>query len=177
MKTLLTESFSKFAKDKYPKSETEPTNPWAVCNRSTGGKKKSPAKFERCVQHVKKQNREEREAGDLNPLHQAGGVAVRVTNAGLLRRMEALTQAVSRVIDLGFYAIDLILCKGEFHILEINPNPICHFYNSDNGRADFVRIYERLMRKYVLGERRPQQGPTGGLMNQRNGWRGAAARR
>ena len=86
-----------------------------------------------------------------------------------LVKVEALTQAVSRVIDLGFYAIDLILCKGEFHILEINPNPICHFYNSDNGRADFVWIYERLMRKYVLGERRPQRGPTGALVNQRNG--------
>tara|TARA_Y100000310_G_scaffold13838_1_gene14111 strand:- start:523 stop:1023 length:501 start_codon:yes stop_codon:yes gene_type:complete len=28
-------------------------NPWAVCNKSTGGKKKNPAKFERCVMHVK----------------------------------------------------------------------------------------------------------------------------
>jgi hypothetical protein len=30
------------------------TNPWAVCNASTGGKKKDPKKFEKCVKGVKK---------------------------------------------------------------------------------------------------------------------------
>jgi hypothetical protein len=59
MKTFYSNFFNKVADSKYPKSETEPTNPWAVCNKSTGGKKKAPAKFERCVQHVKEQNREE----------------------------------------------------------------------------------------------------------------------
>ena len=34
-------------------------NPWAVCNKSTGGKSKGEAKFERCVQHVKDQSRGE----------------------------------------------------------------------------------------------------------------------
>lgn len=29
-------------------------NPWAVCNASTGGKKKEPKKFEKCVKGVKK---------------------------------------------------------------------------------------------------------------------------
>lgn len=29
-------------------------NPWAVCNASTGGKKKNPEKFEKCVKGVKK---------------------------------------------------------------------------------------------------------------------------
>lgn len=29
-------------------------NPWAVCNASTGGKKKNPEKFESCVKGVKK---------------------------------------------------------------------------------------------------------------------------
>jgi hypothetical protein len=29
-------------------------NPWAVCNASTGGKKKEPEKFEKCVKGVKK---------------------------------------------------------------------------------------------------------------------------
>lgn len=45
------------AKSKYPKEETTPYNPWAVCNTSTGGKKDSPEKFERCVHHLKDQNR------------------------------------------------------------------------------------------------------------------------
>ena len=58
MRILHTESFEKVAKDKYPKSETEPYNPWAVCNKSTGGKKEDPEKFERCVHHLKDQNRE-----------------------------------------------------------------------------------------------------------------------
>ncbi len=31
-------------------------NPWAACNKSTGGKSKGEAKFERCVQHVKDQS-------------------------------------------------------------------------------------------------------------------------
>lgn len=56
MKLLYSESFKR-AKSKYPKSETEPYNPWAVCNKSTGGKKEEPEKFERCVRHLKDQNR------------------------------------------------------------------------------------------------------------------------
>jgi hypothetical protein len=31
-------------------------NPWAVCNASTGGKKKNPKKFEKCVMGVKKKS-------------------------------------------------------------------------------------------------------------------------
>ena len=91
------------------------------------------------------------QTGDLNPLHQPGGTAVPVTDADLIRPMQALTRALCRVIDLGFYAIDLILSGGEFYILEINPNPICHFYNAHNGRTNFIRIYERLLRQYLLG--------------------------
>jgi len=91
------------------------------------------------------------QTGDLNPLHQPGGTAVPVTDADLIRPMQALTRDLCRVIDLGFYAIDLILSGGEFYILEINPNPICHFYNAHNGRTDFIRIYERLLRQSLLG--------------------------
>lgn len=57
MKTIETNSFLKLSKSKYPKSETEPYNPWAVCNKSTDGKKEDPEKFERCVQHLRDQNR------------------------------------------------------------------------------------------------------------------------
>lgn len=65
MNILQTESFNKISKSKYPKSETEPYNPWAVCNKSTGGKKKDPEKFERCVHHLKDQNKkkDKKEAG------------------------------------------------------------------------------------------------------------------
>ena len=59
MKTLYSEHYNKIADSKYPKSETEPYNPWAVCNKSTGGEKESPEKFERCVHHLKEQNKEE----------------------------------------------------------------------------------------------------------------------
>ena len=55
MKTFCSESFDKIAKSKYPKSETEPTNPWAVCTDKVGREDK--AKYERCVQHIKEQNR------------------------------------------------------------------------------------------------------------------------
>lgn len=58
MKIIETQSFEKIAKSKYPKSETEPYNPWAVCTKSTGGKKKNKKKFERCVHHLKDQNKE-----------------------------------------------------------------------------------------------------------------------
>ncbi len=57
MKTICSKLFEKVAKSKYPKSETEPYNPWAVCNKSTGGKKEEPEKFERCVKHLKDQNK------------------------------------------------------------------------------------------------------------------------
>jgi len=46
----------KIAKSKYPKSETEPYNPWAVCTESAGREDKG--KYERCVKHIKKQNKD-----------------------------------------------------------------------------------------------------------------------
>lgn len=61
MKIIKTTNFEKLSKSKYPKEETEPYNPWAVCNKSTGGKKEEPEKFERCVKHIKDQNKKKNE--------------------------------------------------------------------------------------------------------------------
>ena len=93
------------------------------------------------------------EAGgsDLNPLHHHSGRAVRVGDATTIAELAGLTAAVADVVDLGFYAIDLIhSVERGWHILELNPNPFCYFYNRTNGRADFVDIYEKLLRKYLL---------------------------
>ena len=89
---------------------------------------------------------------DLNPLHQLGGVAVPVLDVALLEEMRDVVRGVNGVLDLGFYAIDLIAGADGLSVLEVNPNPICHFYNSHNGRGDFVRVYDYLLKKYVLGE-------------------------
>jgi dihydrofolate synthase/folylpolyglutamate synthase len=86
---------------------------------------------------------------ELNPLHEAGGRAEKVTDPILLSDMEDLTRSVAGVIDLGFYAIDLIHTDAGLSILEVNPNPICYFYNASNGREDFTRIYEKLLVKYL----------------------------
>lgn len=94
-------------------------------------------------------------AEDLNPLHQAGGQAVKVEEGELLRELGELTCRVAGVIDLGFYAIDLIRAAAGPRVLEINPNPFCFFYNRSNGREDFVRLYERLLEKYVESGERP----------------------
>lgn len=99
-----------------------------------------------------KQNDSDVEGGDINPLHRAGGRAVAVADEGLLEGFRVLTRAVNRVLNLGFYAIDLIAGPNGFFVLEVNPNPICHFYNADNGRGDFVQIYQYLVQKYLLGE-------------------------
>ena len=39
------------------KKKGKAVNPWAVCTKSTGGKKKDPDKFERCVMDVKKEHK------------------------------------------------------------------------------------------------------------------------
>ena len=88
--------------------------------------------------------------GDLNPLHQATGRAVRVEDAALLAQMQHLTAQVADVFSLGFYAIDLIHGADGFSIIEINPNPMCYVYNRDNGRRDFIRLYERLLTQFAL---------------------------
>ena len=88
---------------------------------------------------------------DLNPLHHYSGRAERVDDEELLAPLRRLTGEVAGVIDLGFYAIDLIRdAAGDWWILELNPNPFCYYYNRSNGRGDFVGIYERLLRKYAL---------------------------
>jgi len=62
MKILKTANYLKLSKDK---AEDFNVNPWAVCNKSTGGKKKDPAKFENCVQQVKKKERKEDNFKDI----------------------------------------------------------------------------------------------------------------
>ena len=86
---------------------------------------------------------------DLNPLHHSSGRAIKVCDPEVLQPMQALVDQVAGVIDLGFYAIDAILGEDGPFILEINPNPFCFFYNRDNGREDFLRIYEHLIGKYI----------------------------
>jgi glutathione synthase/RimK-type ligase-like ATP-grasp enzyme len=88
--------------------------------------------------------------GDLNPLHQAEGRAVRVEDESLLQDMRTLTRRVAEVYALGFYAIDLIHGVDGLVILELNPNPMCSIYNRDNGRRDFISLYEKLLRRFVL---------------------------
>ncbi len=95
--------------------------------------------------------------GDLNPLHQADGQAIRVEDEKLLGKMETVVEGVVSVLDLGFYAIDVILADSGFYILEVNPNPICYFYNSHNGRDDFVLIYEGLLRKFFQDARQGEE--------------------
>jgi len=59
VRVVVTQSFLKLSKSKYPKSETEPYSPWAVCNKSIVEKKEDPDKFERCVHHLKEKNKED----------------------------------------------------------------------------------------------------------------------
>lgn len=87
--------------------------------------------------------------GDRNPLHQADGRAVRVTDGALLAQMQVLTEQVAGVYSLGFYAMDLIHGADGFSILELNPNPMCYAYNRDNGRRDFIGLYERLLAQFA----------------------------
>lgn len=46
------------------------TNPWAVCNKTTGGKKKDPKKFEKCVKGVKSKG--DKKTQNLNDSVEAG---------------------------------------------------------------------------------------------------------
>ena len=87
--------------------------------------------------------------GDLNPLHGSTGFAKRVDAPETLEGLSRITAGVSGVIELGFFAIDVIRSPEGFQVIEINPNPMCYFYNLHNGRSDFVGIYEELIRKHL----------------------------
>jgi DNA-directed RNA polymerase subunit RPC12/RpoP len=50
---------------KIPKSELEPTNPFAVCH-TTVDKDKNPDKFERCVHDIKNKNKKEHKKAQFN---------------------------------------------------------------------------------------------------------------
>ena len=86
---------------------------------------------------------------DLNPLHGPTGFAQRVDAPELIDALSRLAARVSGVIELGFYAIDVIRSSEGFQVIEINPNPMCHFYNLHNGRSDFTGIYEKLIRRFL----------------------------
>lgn len=88
---------------------------------------------------------------DLNPLHRPGGKAVRTEDPDLLKSFANVAECIAEALPLGFYAIDAIAGVDGLSVLEVNPNPVCFFYNESNGRSDFVDIYERLLRQHVLG--------------------------
>jgi dihydrofolate synthase / folylpolyglutamate synthase len=87
---------------------------------------------------------------DLNPLHRPGGLAVKVEDEGLLKSFTKVAECIAEALPLGFYAIDAIAGVDGLSVLEVNPNPVCYFFNACNGRSDFVSIYERLLRDNVL---------------------------
>ena len=87
--------------------------------------------------------------GDLNPLHGSTGFAKRVDAPETLEGLSRVTAGVSGVIELGFFAIDVIRSPAGFQVIEINPNPMCYFYNLHNGRSEFVGIYEKLIREHL----------------------------
>ena len=89
---------------------------------------------------------------DINPLHQRDGKAVPLESGRLYEDFSNLTTRIFEVIDLGFYAFDLILSDSGPKILELNPNPFCYFYNKTNGRSDFISIYEQLIEKFILSD-------------------------
>ena len=93
--------------------------------------------------------------GDLNPLHGPTGSAKRVDAPELVEGLSELATAVSGVIELGFYAIDVIRSAAGYQVIEINPNPMCYFYNLHNGQTDFVGIYERLLGRNLQGLKPP----------------------
>lgn len=89
-------------------------------------------------------------AQDRNPLHHHTGRAERVVDESILDELTRLTAKIAGVIDLGFYAVDLIRDRERgWQILELNPNPFCYFYNRTNGQQDFIRLYANLLRKYA----------------------------
>ena len=88
--------------------------------------------------------------GDLNPLHRPGGRAVRMEDTQLLKSFAEIAEGIAEVLPLGFYAIDAILGVDGLSVLEVNPNPVCYFYNDCNGRDDFVDIYKRLLRREAI---------------------------
>ena len=104
---------------------------------------------DRLLLAYRKQSDEVLGHSDLNPLHHSSGRAEKVTDEVLLDEMGTLLRKVTAVVELGFFAVDLIRGASGCHILEINPNPFCYFYNRDNGREDFVGIYEELLREFV----------------------------
>ena len=89
--------------------------------------------------------------GDMNPLHRPGGLAVKVEDPLLLKSFAKTAESIAEVMDLGFYAIDAIVGVDGLAVLEVNPNPVCYFYNDSNGRSDFVDIYAGLLRQYAMG--------------------------
>jgi dihydrofolate synthase/folylpolyglutamate synthase len=85
--------------------------------------------------------------GDMNPLHRPGGQAVKIEDPMQLKSFAKIAESISEVLNLGFYAIDAIAGVDGLSVLEVNPNPVCYFYNESNGREDFVGIYAQLLRQ------------------------------
>ena len=74
---------------------------------------------------------------------------MKVEDEATLKSFDNVAESIGEVLGLGFYAIDAIAGVEGLSVLEVNPNPVCYFYNESNGRDDFVRIYERLLRESV----------------------------
>ena len=89
--------------------------------------------------------------GDLNPLHGGDGVCEAGGAPELIDALSRVAADVAGVVELGFYAIDAIRSPSGFQVIEINPNPMCYFYNLHNGRSDFVGIYEKLIQRPSAG--------------------------
>lgn len=52
-------------------------------------------------------------------------------------------------LNLKFAGLDIIIDKqGTPFLIELNANPVCYYYNLENGREDFTQVYLELLKEY-----------------------------
>jgi glutathione synthase/RimK-type ligase-like ATP-grasp enzyme len=73
----------------------------------------------------------------------------KIQDQNLIQLFQPIVDQLYKGLKVNFSGLDIIVDnKGQAHLIELNANPVCYFYNLCNGRQDFIAIYSELLQEY-----------------------------
>lgn len=94
----------------------------------------------------KKDNSEAQFVGNLSPLHFENAKAVLESDEKNLTFLSDFIKPIFEILDLKYAGLDIIFdAQGTPYLLEINTKPGFSYYIKDNGDAELVKMFKKIL--------------------------------
>ncbi len=105
--------------------------------------------FDKQVQFIyQKDNSKSKFVGNVSPLHFDNARAVLLEDSDLINKVEKFIAPIYSKLDLQYCGLDIIQDHHEnLWLIELNSTPGFNIFMRDNGQAQIVRLFEKMLSK------------------------------